>query len=179
MLDAELVHRIGNGDRDAFAQLYRRTRNLVFQRVLAVVRDPGYAEETCQDVYLEVWRCAGGFDEHRGSALTWLRMLAHRQAVDRVRHERATVDHNHQWGARAYQPPMDVVAEETLRNHDREAVRRSLTGLSSLQRESITLAYYRDLTYPQVAACLGIGLPAAKSRIRSALQHLRTDLAEQ
>ncbi|MEV6428067.1 sigma-70 family RNA polymerase sigma factor [Nocardia sp. NPDC051463] len=179
MLDAELVHRIGNGDRDAFAQLYRRTRNLVFARVLAVVRDPGYAEETCQDVYLEVWRCAGSFDERRGSALTWLRMLAHRQAVDRVRHERATVDHNHQWGTRAYQPPMDVVAEQTLRNHDRDVVRRSLIGLSSLQRESITLAYYRGLTYPQVAARLGIGLPAAKSRIRSALRRLRTDLAEQ
>ncbi|MFX0577497.1 sigma-70 family RNA polymerase sigma factor [Nocardia nepalensis] len=177
--DAELVHRIGDGDQQAFAQLYRRTRGLVYRRVLSIVRDRGYAEETCHDVYLEVWRCAVGFDEHRGSVPTWLRMLAHRQAVDRVRHERAALDHNHHWGSRDYQPPTDVVAEEALRRDERDALRRSLTNLTALQHESISLAYYCGLTYPQVAARLGVGLPTVKSRIRAGLEHLRIDLAEQ
>lgn len=177
-VDPELVHRIGGGDREAFAQLYRRTHGLVYRRVLSIVRDRGYAEETCHDVYLEVWRCAVGFDEHRGSVLTWLRMLAHRQAVDRVRRERAAIDHNHSWGSRDYQPPTDVVAEEALRRDEREALRKSLTNLTTLQHESISLAYYSGLTYPQVAARLGVGLPTVKSRIRAGLEHLKTDLEE-
>lgn len=177
-VDAELVHRIGDGDQEAFAQFYRRTRGLVYRRVLAIVRDRGYAEETCHDVYLEVWRCAIGFDERRGSVLTWLRMLAHRQAVDRVRHERATMDHNHSWGSRDYQPPTDVVAEEAVRHDERDALRRSLTHLTALQHESIALAYYSGLSYPEVAARLGVGLPTVKSRIRAGLEHLKTDLSE-
>ncbi|WP_330254618.1 sigma-70 family RNA polymerase sigma factor [Nocardia sp. NBC_00565] len=177
-VDPELVHRVGGGDQAAFAELYRRTHGLVYRRVLAIVRDRGYAEETCHDVYLEVWRCAVAFDEHRGSVLTWLRMLAHRQAVDRVRHERAVLDHNHSWGSRDYQPPTDVVAEEALRRDERAALRKSLTNLTALQHESIALAYYSGLTYPQVAARLGVGLPTVKSRIRAGLEHLKTDLTD-
>ncbi|MCM6775319.1 sigma-70 family RNA polymerase sigma factor [Nocardia sp. CDC159] len=176
--DAELVRRVGRGDREAFAQLYDRTRGLVFRRVLAVVRDRGYAEETCQDVYIQVWRSAAGFDERRGSATTWLRTLAHRQAVDRVRHERASSDHDHAWGVNDYRPPIDSVVEETLRRHDLRSVRTGLTVLTPLQRESVVLAYYRGLTYPQVAAHLGVQVSTVKSRIRAALARLETALAE-
>jgi RNA polymerase sigma-70 factor (ECF subfamily) len=160
------------------AQLYRRTRGLVFRRVLAVVRDPGYAEETCQDVYIQVWRSAAGFDEQRGSAATWLRTLAHRQAVDRVRHEHASFEHNHAWGISDYRPPADSVVEEALRRHDMQRVRSGLTALTPLQRESVVLAYYRGFSYPQVAEHLGVGVPTVKSRIRAGLARLHTALAD-
>ncbi|QIS20283.1 sigma-70 family RNA polymerase sigma factor [Nocardia terpenica] len=176
--DAELVRRVGVGDREAFSLLYRRTRPLVYRRVLAVVRDRGYAEETCQDVYLQVWRCAAGFDEQRGSALTWLRMIAHRQAVDRVRRERASSDHNHAWGVRDYRPAVDSVVEETLRRHDLRCVRSGLDVLTPLQRESVLLAYYRGLSYPQVATLLGVQVSTVKSRIRGALARLQLALTE-
>jgi RNA polymerase sigma-70 factor (ECF subfamily) len=45
-------------------------------------------------------------------------------------------------------------------------------------REFITLVYYRALTYPQVTACLGVGLLAVKSRIRAGPEHLETDLSD-
>lgn len=177
-LDGELVRRIGRGDRDALAQLYIRTRPLVYRRVLAVVRDRGYAEEICQDVYLQVWRSAGGFDEQRGSAAAWLRTLAHRQAVDRVRHERASADHDHAWGVSDYRPPVDTVVEETLQLHELRRVRAILTVLTPLQRESIVLAFYLGLSYPEVAAQLGVQVPTVKSRIRAALARLHTALGE-
>lgn len=170
--DAELVRRIGAGDRDAYALLYRRTHPLVFRRVLAIVRDHDYAEETCHDVYLQVWRSAAGFDERRGSVTTWLWTLAHRQAVDRVRRERAASDRDQAWAAGDYGPPADHVAEEVLRRHEYRCVRTGLDALTPLQRESVLLAYYHDLTYPQVAERLGVGLPAVKSRIRSGLAQL-------
>ena len=53
-----------------------------------VLRDPGYSEETTQEVYLQVWRNAGNYDPAAGSALAWLLTLAHRRAVDRVRASR-------------------------------------------------------------------------------------------
>ena len=57
-LDA-LLRRVADQDVDAFATFYDSTRARVFGLVTRVVRDPGYSEETTQDVYLQVWRNAG------------------------------------------------------------------------------------------------------------------------
>lgn len=62
--------------------------DLVFGLVTRVLRDPGYSEETTQDVYLQVWRNAANYDPSAGSPLAWLMTLAHRRAVDRVRSSR-------------------------------------------------------------------------------------------
>jgi RNA polymerase sigma-70 factor (ECF subfamily) len=52
-------------------------------------------------------------------------------------------------------------------------VRRCLGSLTSLQRESVTLAYYGGYTYPQVAALLGTALGTIKTRIRDGLIRMR------
>src|SRR5699024_10150668 len=52
---AVLLGRLADGDRDAFAEFYRVTSSRVYGMVLRVLRDPGYAEETVQEVYLQVW----------------------------------------------------------------------------------------------------------------------------
>ncbi|MBL1074799.1 sigma-70 family RNA polymerase sigma factor [Nocardia sp. 2] len=173
----ELVRRIAAGDDHAYEQFYRRTRRLVYSRVQTIVRDHGYAEETCHEVYLQVWRSAAGFDPRRGSALTWLTTLAHHQSVDRVRRECSAAGHENRWGVCDYRPPADVVAEEIVRRHEEQAVRTGLRALTPYQRESVMLAYYGGLSYSQVAAHLGIGLPAVKARIRSGLAQLKTALA--
>ena len=54
-LDA-LLRRVAQRDADAFAAFYDATRARVFGLVTRVLRDPGYSEETTQDVYLQVWR---------------------------------------------------------------------------------------------------------------------------
>ena len=87
-LDA-LLRRIARRDADAFAAFYDDTRARVYGLISRVLRDPGYSEETTQEVYLQVWRSAEGYDPASGSALAWLLTLAHRRAVDRVRAEDA------------------------------------------------------------------------------------------
>ena len=56
---------------------------------------------------------------------------------------------------------------------DQERVRRCLNGLTDLQRESVTLAYYGGYTYPQVAEMLQVPLPTIKTRMRDGLIRLR------
>src|SRR6476620_3861803 len=73
----DTMARVANGDADAFAELYDRTSARVHGMVLRVLRDPGYAEETTQEVFLQAWRTASNFDPARGSALSWLMTLAH------------------------------------------------------------------------------------------------------
>jgi RNA polymerase sigma-70 factor, ECF subfamily len=68
---------------------------------------------------------------------------------------------------------IDEVAETVEASMDAERLRRCLDGLTELQRESITLAYYGGYTYPQVAKLLGTALGTIKTRIRDGLTRLR------
>jgi len=137
-----------------------------------VLRDPAQSEEVTQEVLLEVWRSASRFDSARGSAATWVLTIAHRRAIDRVRSETAAAERE----LRSAAPPpaaVDEVAERVEASLEAERVRRCLDGLTELQRESITLAYYSGYSYPQVAALLHVALGTVKTRIRGGLIRLR------
>jgi RNA polymerase sigma-70 factor, ECF subfamily len=171
-LDA-LLRRAARHDVDAFARFYDLTRARVYGLVTRVLRDPGYSEETTQDVYLQLWRDAASFDPAAGSALAWLLTLAHRRAVDRVRAEQASTAREARYGAANADPPADVVADSAILREERRQVTQCLDSLTDAQRQCIELAYYGGLTYAQVSQRLLTNLATVKSRMRDALRALR------
>ncbi|OBH08583.1 MULTISPECIES: sigma-70 family RNA polymerase sigma factor [unclassified Mycobacterium] len=174
-LDA-LLHQVARGDNAAFATLYDLTKARVYGLVTRVVRDPGYGEETTQEIYLEVWRTASQFDPARGSALAWLLTMAHRRAVDRVRAEQAGSRRESRYGAASAETASDVVADSALAGDERRRVAQCLEALSDAQRQCIELAYYQGLTYSEVSQRLAANLSTIKSRIRDGLRGLRNCL---
>jgi RNA polymerase sigma-70 factor (ECF subfamily) len=174
-LDA-LLRRASDRDTDAFADFYDRTSSRVYGLVLRVLRDAGYSEETTQEVYLEAWRTAAGYDPTRGSALSWVLTLAHRRAVDRVRSEQAASQRDSRYGATSIDRSGDVVADSAIAGDERRRVTECLDGLSETQRQCIELAYYGGLTYAEVSQHLSVNLSTIKSRIRDGLRGLRNCL---
>lgn len=174
-LDA-LLRQVAQQDVDAFATFYDRTRSRVFGLVTRVLRDPGYSEETTQDIYLQVWRSADCYDPAAGSPMAWLLTLAHRRAVDRVRAEQAASVRESRYGAANVEPPVDYVADAVILVDERQAVVDCLGSLTDVQRQCIELAYYEGLTYLQVSERLSANLATIKSRMRDALRGLRNCL---
>jgi RNA polymerase sigma-70 factor (ECF subfamily) len=172
-LDTLLTH-VAKGDKAAFEAVYDQLAASVYGLIRKVLRNPSQAEEVTQEVLLEVWRTASRFDPARGSAPTWVLTIAHRRAIDRVRAEEAAAAREQ----RTAQAPtaVDEVAETVEASMDAERLRRCLAGLTELQRESITLAYYGGYSYPQVAALLDTALGTIKTRIRDGLTRLRACL---
>jgi len=172
-LDTLLTH-VAKGDQAAFEALYDRLAASVYGLIRKVLRNPSQAEEVTQEVLLEVWRTASRFDPARGGAATWVLTIAHRRAIDRVRAEEAATAREQ----RSAQVPADIdeVAETVEASMDAERLRRCLAGLTELQRESITLAYYGGYSYAQVAALLDAALGTIKTRIRDGLTRLRACL---
>jgi RNA polymerase sigma-70 factor (ECF subfamily) len=174
-LDA-LLRRAAERDVEAFTAFYDATRARVYGLVTRVLRDPGYSEETTQDVYLQVWHNAANYDPAAGSPLAWLMTLAHRRAVDRVRSEQAASQRESRYGAANVEPAADRVAEAVIHSEERREVVACLDTLTDAQRECIQMAYYEGLTYVQVSTRLAANLATIKSRMRDAIRGLRNCL---
>ncbi|CAM5736827.1 sigma-70 family RNA polymerase sigma factor [Streptomyces microflavus] len=169
----ELLVRVARGDQDAFAKVYDAVSGPVFGLVRSVLRDPAQSEEVAQEVLVEVWRTAPRFQASRGSAMNWVLTLAHHRAVDRVRSAEASAAREHKAALLDRTPAFDEVSEQVETRLEREQVRRCLRTLSELQRQSVTLAYYRGLTYREVAELLTVPLGTIKTRLRDGLIRLR------
>ena len=83
--DADLIVRIGNGDRAAFEELYRRFARPVLGLALRLLGDHGRAEDAAQETFAAVWRSAKSFRPERGSGSAWLFAVARHAIIDRAR----------------------------------------------------------------------------------------------
>jgi RNA polymerase sigma-70 factor, ECF subfamily len=169
----DLIVWVARGDESAFSALYDLLSPYVFGLVRRVLRNPAHAEEVSQEVFVELWRQATRFDPTRGTVRSWVLTLAHRRAVDRVRAEQAAADRERRAAAGNASPPYDEVVEEVAATLEQEQVRRCLGTLTELQREAVTLAYYRGYNYREVAELLGANLATIKTRMRDGLIRLR------
>jgi RNA polymerase sigma-70 factor (ECF subfamily) len=169
-----LIKQMAAGDQSALATLYDTTSRLVFGLVLRILTDRATAEEVLLDIYTQVWRQAGAYDNTRGAPLAWLMTIARSRAIDRLRSGR-----NEQQS----KEPLDSVGElsattespeeATAISERRTLVRSALESLSPEQREVIELAYYSGLSHSEIAARLGQPLGTVKTRTRLGMIKLR------
>lgn len=167
----DLLGRVANGDRRSFEEIYSLMAGRTYGIIVQVLRDHAQAEEVAQEVFIEIWRTAPRFDRGKGNARSWMLNMAHRRAIDRVR----SVQASRQREDRFIQPTTDYdnVVEHVESRLETEQLRDCLDGLSSAQRESITLAFFECLSYPRVAEILSVPLGTIKSRMRDGLSRLR------
>jgi RNA polymerase sigma-70 factor (ECF subfamily) len=168
-----LIEQIASGSEAAMAGLYDRTASLIFGLIRRIVRDQQAAEEVTHEVYLQVWRKARDFDAMRGKASTWLLLLARSRALDYLRSSRA----------RRRDAPLELIDgqasdspgpdEDWARSSTRRTLDAALEELSAPQRQAIACAYYRGLSYTEVAAELGEPVGTIKTRIRLGMTRLR------
>ena len=84
--DGELIERVGNGDRDAFEELYRRYTRPVLGLALRRLGDRGRAEDASSGMRSRaIWRSASSYDPERGRGGAWLYTVARNAIVDGAR----------------------------------------------------------------------------------------------
>ncbi len=172
----QLIRLVALGDEAAFEQLYDAVAPRVFGLVRRVVRDPAQSQEVTQEVFLDIWEQASRFDPDKGKAMSWILVIAHRKAVDRVRASQASTDRDLRQGIKEYQESYEDVADTVESQLEAERVQQALKSLTSAQQEAISLAYYGGYTHQEVAELLQVPVGTVKTRIRDGMIRMRDRL---
>lgn len=172
----ELLGRVADGDRVAFAELYDQTAPRVLGLIKRLLKDHSQSEEVTQEVFLEIWQTATRFDQAKGSAASWMLTMAHRRAVDRVRASQSSRDRDTKIGIRDFETSYDQVTEQVEIRIEHERVQRALGRLTELQRQAVELAYYGGYTHNEVSQMLHVPIGTVKTRLRDGMIRLRDEL---
>lgn len=169
--DETLIGLIAKGDRDALRLIYARHHVRVFRFLLRIVKNHETAEDLLNEVFLDVWRAAGGF-EARSRATTWILGIARFKGLSALRQ-------------RSCEPLDDDVIESiedqadgpeaNLQKADRSALLQScLQQLSSAHRQVVDLVYYHEQSIEEAARIIGVPANTVKTRVF----HARKRIAE-
>ena len=135
------------------------------------------AADVTQEVFVRVWTNGHLFDETRGNLRQYLCTVARGVAIDHLRRQAAQLQRDDRHALARTGETWDAL-RGLIDAETAERVRRALGRLHSTERDVIMAAFYRDMTYREVAIRLGIAEGTAKSRIRTALLKLRVELAD-
>ncbi len=164
---------IEGGDEAALEALYEETIDRVYALVQRILNNTADSEEICEDVYLYVWRNAARYDNLQGSPMAWLLTLARSRAIDRHRHR---ARHQRLGDALSNEPNAEIVEEEPLALFYGTRLREQIAQLPEVQRQILTLAYFRGMTHAEISTTLSMSLGTVKTHIRRTLSALGDDL---
>jgi RNA polymerase sigma-70 factor, ECF subfamily len=177
--DALLAARLAAGDDHALAEVFDRLARAVYGAALRVLGEGTAAQDVVQDVFVELWSHPDRYDPAVAPLGTYLMVLAKHRAIDLIRSELrrlARQERHYRLTLEGENPtPSDAFAAADTAN----AVRAAVNLLPDGQREVVELAYFKALSYREVALVTGIPEGTAKSRLRLALAKLETVLDRQ
>ena len=170
----DYVRRCARRDESALAALYDESSQLAYTIARRILQDEADASEVVLDVYKQIWDTAARFDEQRGSAASWIVLLARSRAMDRRRY-RATRIRTAAKVQQLSDPICPQPSPESLAisRQSGRSVARALAAMPSEQREALELSFFAGLSHAEIADRLGQPLGTVKTRIRLAVAKLR------
>ncbi len=162
------------GDVAAFETLYRRHRDKLYRFLVRQLRNGALAEEVFQDIWQRVIAARADWKPD-AMFTTWLYRIAHNRLADH-------------WRAAQHRPPppedadlrtariVDPDSPERQRSEfeQRRQLQLALEALPDEQREVVLLRLEQELTLEEIGEITGVGRETVKSRLRYAMDKLRT-----
>ena len=173
---AELIKLAQRGDRDALEQLVMSQQHYVFSLAMTVFHNADDAADLTQEVFIRLYRAIGQYNgESRFT--TWLYRMVINLGRDELRRRKRQV----QQILPATDPGDDErdligqVPDTSLSNDPAsllehkelgQALRLVIDQLEPQYRQALTLFYFEDLKYQDIADIMDIPLNTVKSHIR-------------
>ena len=175
--DESVVMRVRRGEIVAFQLIVFRYDRKLSLYLAHLVGDRDEADDLLQDVFVKAYQHLADFDTARKFS-PWIYRIAHNEAVNwiRKRSRRPMVvswdDIVETTGEQQPIEPMETIEEQWIRRELRDDVREALGQLCEEHREMLTLRYYLDKSYREIAEIVGIPMNTVASRVSRAKRSL-------
>jgi RNA polymerase sigma-70 factor (ECF subfamily) len=172
--DEALLAGLGSGDPDAAAAFVDRFQHRVFGLTLSILRDRQSAEEAAQEAFVRAWRHASGYDPRKGTVAAWLLTIARNVSINLLPSHRSYPVHpDVLLGLQDAGPSQDEGGQLAPVS---APMRAALMRLPGEQRRALVLTVIYGYTAREVSELDGTPVGTVKTRIRTALMRLRSEL---
>lgn len=183
MTDEQLVKAYAQGNNEAFDTLLKRHQDKIYTYILRMIRNEDIANDIFQETFVKaILTIKQGRYTENGKFPAWISRIAHNLIIDYFRQEKSENLQS------ADLEDVDVLnrkelCEATIEDviiHEqiRDDVKHLITQLPPLQREVLTMRYYQNLSFKEIAEITGVSINTALGRMRYAIINLRRIAAE-
>ena len=162
---------IARGDEAAFRLFFEATNGLLFGLLLRILGHTDTAEEVLAELYEEVRRRAAQFGKQNERPLTWLILMAHRRAIERLC---CQLNANREKSRRRQRQTNSTVVLGSSINitEQRRRLREALEAIPPLRHQMIELAFFSGRTNLEIAEELGESPEEVERGLRYAMLQL-------
>lgn len=172
--DEQLMAAYAAGDQASFNELFKRYAPRLMRMMRRKIASTEAADDLIQQTFLQLHRARADYDESR-SFRPWIWTIAMnlQREYYRRRGRRPEASLEHDPPASSGRPGS---ALEQLERAQR--LRAAVAALPAGQQEVIELHWFDELSFPEVAKVLGVGLSAVKVRAHRGYGALRESLKD-
>ena len=177
--DAELIHRVLDGDDTAFTELVKKYQKSVHALAWRKVQDFHIAEDITQETFLKAYKGLSTLKEPQSFA-SWLYVIAANNcktwlSKKRLQTQSLEDTDNEELEKATYSSYVSAENERVSVEAQREVVKKLLAKLQESDRTVITLYYLGGMTYEEISRFLGVSVSAIKNRLYRARQFLKKE----
>ncbi len=180
MDEQALVEAAQQGDLAAFNSLIEEHQQRAYHLAIRIVRDAESAADATQEAFLKAFRNLHTF--HGGSFRAWLLRIVMNACYDHLRRQRVRRARSLEEMATSSDGDWPIAAsvegpeKAVLRQELGERLSQAIDRLPVALRTVLVLSDVEGLSYPEIAAAVGIPLGTVKSRLSRARAAIRHDL---
>lgn len=163
--EIELVSEIGKRNTNAFEFLMQEYTKPVYylaHNIMVMNCGKEDIEECVSDVFLEVWRKIGSFDEKRGSFKTWLLILAKHKALDYKR--RAEKFKAEPLVDEQAESPIDI-EKQSLDRETQQLIVETIHTFNEVDKQLFIRRYFLGEEIPALIKSMGLSRSAVDNRL--------------
>ena len=182
--DEALVAMAKTGDEAAFELLIERHYRFCLAKAYTILRNHGDAEDESQNAFAKAWQYLHQF-KGDGSFGAWLSRIVSNECLMRIRERKGarmiSVDQLFEWEGSFRLEVIDqrALPEDSVGDAEvSHMLNREIGRVPARLREALVMRDLRQCSMREIAAHLGISVPAAKSRLMRARQTLRARLTK-
>jgi RNA polymerase sigma factor (sigma-70 family) len=173
--DIMLWESFRNGDKEAFAALFREHYTLLFRFGGKFTQDTELLEDCIQELFIELWQA-----KSRAPVLSvkaYLLKSLKYKLLKSFRKRDKTVSLGHSGDVVFEWSHEDFLIEKHESDKKKQQVLAALGRLSSRQKEIVYLKYYQNLSYEEVSEIMNINYQVARNLLYQAIKSLKNILA--